>query len=269
MAAFNMSSKISAKKPYSVGLTMAEFSFMNRAVHSPACKFGTLVTCFFIGFSAVSTAAPSPTPTPAAKPSPAASISPTPAPSPGPTPMPDTFDRYGRILSIGDEPSHPLKLNMPFPNVGEIKIPTPDELTVRIKLEELANLSDADILTQLEQWPAFAKMKLADEGTLLVRIQQFKERRTRMAMEKAHQMGLNTLTPEQQARFEKEYWDKRLQMDRDLAKQFQPVVKDHEQKMQEDLFREFSSLTSPGASAQAPKSPPVPPPTAKPTPSPH
>ena len=52
---------------------------------------------------------------------------------------------------------------------------------------------------------------------------------------------MNSLTPDQKARFEKEYWDKRLQMDHELAKQFEPILKAREQKLREDLFREFST----------------------------
>jgi hypothetical protein len=220
-----------------------------------------IVGVWFCFFASLQADPPTSTPTPSLKPTPASSV-------PAPTPLPDTFNRYGKILSPNDEPSHPLKLNMPFPDAGEVKIPSQDELTERTKLEELAALSDADILAQLEQWPAFGKMKLADEGTMLVRIQQFKDRRTRLALEKAHLMGLLTLTPDQQARFEKEYWEKRLQMDRDLAKQFQPILKNREQKLQEELFREFSSPVQPGTVATGAKPPAALSTQPKPTPSP-
>jgi hypothetical protein len=169
-------------------------------------------------------------------------------------PPPEYFNRYGKILTSGDEPTHPLKLTMPFPDVGEVKIPNQDQLNMREKLEALAILSDDDIRTQLNQWPAYGKMKLADEGTMLTRIQQFKERRDRIAQEKAQKLGLwSTLTPAQRDRFEKEYWNKRLKMDRDLAKQFEPIVRDHESKMLEELFREFSSTSPVGDGAQVPK----------------
>ena len=173
-----------------------------------------------------------------------------------PPQQPEYLERYGKILTAGDEPAHPLKLSMPFPDVGEVRIPNRDQLVVREKLEALAVLSDDDIRTQLNQWPACLKMKLADEGTLLTRIQQFKERRDKIAQQKGEALGLwSTLNPDQRSRFEKEYWDKRLQMDRDLAKQFEPIVKDRESKMLEELFREFSSTTPVGVAAQDPKPP--------------
>jgi hypothetical protein len=177
---------------------------------------------------------------------------------------PDSLGRYGKILMPSDQVEHPLKLKLPFPGVGEVKVPNPDELNMRDKLEQLAKLSDADIHLQLDQWPAFGNMSLRDQGAMLQRIQDFRDYRSRVAMQKAHDMGLLTLMPDQKARFEKDYWDKRLKMDHDLAKQFDPIFRAREQKLQDELFREFSSVSQ-GPVVQAPKStPPVPPPTNKP-----
>jgi len=244
---------------------------MNKAVRSIAngCLILIVLTGLSFGFvtSLLAETPPVPPPTtipqstsqPSQVPSPA---QPTKTAAVAPTLPPDTFDRFGRIVTLNDEVAHPLKLSLPFPGVGEVKVPNQDELTMREKLEQLAMLSDCDIHKQLEQWPPYGKMTLKDQGSMLQRIQDFRDRRTRMAKEKREQLGLSTLTPEQQTRFEKEYWDKRLQMDRDLAKQFQPIVKDHEQKMLEDLFREFSSQVHPGAQVEeAPK-----PSSASPTP---
>jgi len=168
---------------------------------------------------------------------------------------PDYFNRYGKILTSSNEAAHPLRLNLPIPEVGEVKIPNQDEMTMRQKLEALATLSDEDIRAQLNAWPAYNKMKLGDQGAMLSRIQQFKDRRSRIAQDKAHQMGLSTLTPEQQQRFEKEYWNRRLEMNSELAKLFAPIYRDRETKIQADLFREFSSPTPSGAVSQAPKPP--------------
>lgn len=174
----------------------------------------------------------------------------------------DYVQRYGKILTPGSEPAHPLKLAMPFPDVGQIKVPSEEELVMREKLEQLATLSDDDIRTNLTKWPAFDKMTLADEGAMFMRIQQFKDRRSRIAQDKAHALGLLTLKPEQMAKFEKEYWDRRLQLDRDLAKQFEPILKDREDKIGSDLFREFSVPVTPVPP------PPAPTPVPKPTPAP-
>jgi len=173
---------------------------------------------------------------------------------------PDTLGQYGKILSPSDQTAHPLKLKMPFPGVGEVKVPTQDEVNMREKLEQLAKLSDEDIRVQLEKWPAFGKMTLRDEGAMLQRIQDFRDYRSNIAKAKAHEIGLLTLLPDQQARFEREYWDKRLQMDHDLAKQFEPILRVREQKLEDDLFREFSSA-GPGPLAQASKPPPQVPPS--------
>jgi hypothetical protein len=220
---------------------MARFVFLNfRAGCSRLAAGGVgVIACFSMPLRADSTTAPSKTS--------ATNAAPVVRP-------PDTLGRYGKILTPGDDMGHPLKLKMPFPGVGEVKVPNQDELNMRDKLEQLAKLSDSDIHLQLDQWPAFGKMSLRDEGAMLQRIQDFRDYRTRVAMQKAHDMGLLTLTPEQKVSFEKDYWDKRLQMDRDLAKQFEPVLRAREQKLEDELFREFSSV-GPGPMAQAP--PPV------------
>jgi hypothetical protein len=170
--------------------------------------------------------------------------------------------RYGKILSASNQPPYPFKLSMPFPDVGEIKVPDTEELDVRQKLEKLANLSDAQIRDQLAKWPAFGKMSLADEGLMLMRIQQFRDHRTKVAIEKAHSLGLVTLNPAQKARFEQDYWDKRLQMDRQLSHQLESTIKNADQKLDEELFREFSSI---GTLAQG-SPPPHPPASGTPPP---
>jgi len=175
-----------------------------------------------------------------------------------PTPPEDYFQRYGKILTASNEPSHPLKLSMPFPDVGQVKVPTVEELAMRDKLERLATMSDDDIRDDLSKWPAFNKMSLADEGAMLTRIQMFKDHRSKVAEERAHALGLLTLKPDQMQQFETEYWNKRLDMDRDLTKQFDPIYKAREAKMEEELFREFSAPGGPVPPPAPPKPPPAP-----------
>ena len=189
---------------------------------------------------------------PAAAPPPAAPGT-KPAPVVPPVPV-DYFKQYGHILSPGTEPSHPLKLSMPNPDVGQIKIPTPEETALRDKIERLTTMSDEDIRKDLANWPAFKQMSLADEGAMLVRIQQFKDHRAHLAQECAHNLGLLTLNPAQMDRFTQEYWQKRLKMEQELSHQFQPIYLARESKMEEELFREYST----------PARPVAPPPSAKP-----
>jgi hypothetical protein len=215
----------------------------------PLSRSWALAWLLALPLSSFAAPAPTTSPAPPAPGKPAAT-----AGKPAVPPVPDDyFQRYGKILAPGTEPAHPLKLEMPFPDVGQIKIPSQGEIDMREKLEHLATMSDDDIRQDLEKWPAFSKMSLADEGNMLVRIQQFKDRRAKIAQDRAHALGLLTLKPEQLQRFEKEYWDKRLQMDRELAKQFEPILNAHETEIEEQLFREFST---PGQ--------PVPPPPPKP-----
>ena len=180
-------------------------------------------------------------------------------------PVPDSFNRYGKIWVPSSDVAHPLQLNTHFPGVSEIRIPSQDDLNDRDKLEQLTMLSDAEIHKQLDQWPPYSKMKLGDQGQLLLHIQMFREQRTKIAMDKAHELGiLDTMTPDQKVRFEKDYWDQRRQMDHDEVKQMEPILKTWEQKMDEELFSKYSSA-SPGPVVQAPK-PPAPgqPPANKP-----
>jgi len=195
----------------------------------------------------------------------AAPVKPSAPPAVPPVPE-DYFQRYGKILTPGTEPTHPLKLKMPLPDVGQIKIPSQEEIDMRQKLEKLADMSDDEIRTNLVNWPAFTKMTLADEGAMLQRIQMFRDTRAHIAQDKARALGLFTLKPDQMARFEKEYWDQRLQLDRDLSRQFAPILKDRENKINEALFREFSLPAHPvpgaPAVAQEGNKPVVPPPPA-------
>jgi hypothetical protein len=177
-----------------------------------------------------------------------------PAAAPLPPGMQNTLGRYGNIVSPGDQVAYPLRLRLPLPNEAEVHIPKPDDLTKRAKIEALANLSDDDIRKQLAAWPVYVKMSLHDQGAMLQRIQDFRDYHAKVAMQKAHDMGLSTLTPPQQAKFEKEYWDQRLKLDEDLAKQFQPIYQARVQTMDAQLFREFSSAM-PGPAPATPKPP--------------
>jgi len=194
-----------------------------------------------------------------AEPAPMSASAPMAPAKPGVPPVPeDYFQRYGKILTPGSEPSHPLKLSMPFPDVGQVKVPSAEELAMRDKLERLATMSDSDIRDDLSKWPAFNEMSLADEGAMLMRIQMFKDHRAKVAQERAHALGLLTLKPEQMQQFETEYWNKQLQVDRDLVKQFDPIYKAREAMMEEELFREFSAPGGPVPPPPAPKPPAAP-----------
>ncbi len=213
-------------------------------------------------------AAPPATNAPSAKP-PAPAVTTAKPPATNATPvlppaMQNTLGRYGNILTPGDQVAYPLRLRLPLPNEAEVHIPKPDDLAKRAKIEALANLSDDDIRKQLTAWPVYNKMSLHDQGMMLQRIQDFRDYHLRVALQKAHDMGLSTLTPPQQAKFEKEYWDQRLKLDQDLAKQFQPIYQAREQTMDDKLFREFSSAM-PAPAPPVPGAPKPAPPVKKPS----
>jgi hypothetical protein len=177
------------------------------------------------------------------------------APPPPPVPPADYQAPYGKILEMNNQPPYPFKLNLPSPGFGEVQVPNNEDLDKRGKLDLLTTLSDSEIRAQLEKWPAYSKMSLGDQGAFLMRIQQFRDFRQKVAQIKARQLGLLTLNPQQQARFQKEYWQLELQTDRQLVQQLTPLVKAADQKMNEQLFRDFSS---PGALAQTPPAAPKP-----------
>jgi hypothetical protein len=152
-----------------------------------------------------------------------------------------SLDRYGDIVTTGTQVSYPLHLHLPLPYEIEVHVPTSEDLVIRAKLEALANLSDDELRKQLAAWPALNKMSLRDQGLLLQRIQDFRDYHVKIAMQKAHGMGMPTLTPAQAAKFEKEYWDERLKIDQDLVEQFQPIYEAREQEMDAALLAEFSS----------------------------
>jgi hypothetical protein len=211
-------------------------------------------------------ATPASTPAPVATSTPASTNAPgkpgAPVISPPPAPIDDYYVRYGKILSPNNQPLYPFKLNMPFPGVGEVKVPSREELDMREKLEPLTTMSDAEIRDQLEKWPAFGEMSLADEGAMLTRIQTFRDYRHKKAIDVAHKLGLLNLNPAQMARFEKEYWDKKIKMDRQLAQQLQGAYSAAQQKFDADLYREFSSPTP--IAQSKPPAPPAPKPPPKP-----
>lgn len=208
---------------------------------------GTFLALSCAGVLALSAQTPAPTNAPPSAPKPAV--------PPAPPPLVDYYVRYGKILKPNDQAGYPFKLNMPFPGLGEVKVPSNEELDMRVKIEQLATLSDDEIRQQLIQWPAFSKMSLVDDGAMLARIQTFRDYRHKMAQDEAHRLGL-TLNPEQQTRFENDYWNRKLQMDRQLAQQLGAAFKAAQQKLNEDLYREFST---PGPLVKAPPAPPKPP----------
>lgn len=171
---------------------------------------------------------------------------------------PSYYDRYGHIVSASDDPTHPVKLNLPGPGVGELRLPTKDELDLREKLERLSGLTDAEIRAELEKWPPYQKMNLYDQGSMLQKIQQFRDYRSRVALDKSKQLGL-TLDPnsEQMRRFTNEFWAKKLAMDRQFIQQFTSAYNQQDEQLKETLFREYSTPSPlPPPSKKATAAPP-------------
>ncbi|MEI9997724.1 MAG: hypothetical protein WDO13_00375 [Verrucomicrobiota bacterium] len=205
-------------------------------------------------------------------PPPAAKAPPTPAGAPAtnaaaahpplPKPVQNTLSRYGNIVLPGDAVQYPLKLKLPFPGVGEVKVPKPDELVMRQKLEELARLSDDDIRKQLAQWPAFSRMSCETRGARCCSASRISaitapatpcRRRTTWACSRSRPTSARSSSANSGT--------SGCRWTRSWPSSSLPVFQAREQKLEADLFREFSSATpgpaAPAVPAPRPPAPPV------------
>lgn len=120
------------------------------------------------------------------------------------------------------------------------------ELEMRDKLETLSKLSPQELDAELQKWPRYQQMDLGERAKLLQRIQEFKDRRHKAAENKARELGLQ-LPPEQFAKFEQLYWEKRTKADRQLWQEMEPRRKALDQQINSELKQEFGSPGAPSA----------------------
>ncbi|PTY03520.1 hypothetical protein DB346_06490 [Verrucomicrobia bacterium LW23] len=145
------------------------------------------------------------------------------------------------------------------------RVPRRRELDMRDHFLRLSRLSNDEIREQLNRWPPYKKMSLGDQGRLMVRIQEIKDRKRDIALFRARDFNL-TLRPDQEQAFENAYWDKRLAMDRKLFQELEPRRRELEDQMRADLIAQFSNPAAresepparpgPGAPPPPPASPP-------------
>ena len=80
---------------------------------------------------------------------------------------------------------------MPFPDVGQVKIPGQDEIDMREKLEAARRPCPTRRSASTSTTGRRSrKMNLADEGAMLTRIQMFKDHRAKVAQDRARALGL-------------------------------------------------------------------------------
>jgi hypothetical protein len=174
-----------------------------------------------------------------------------PTTTPSPAPQPSSFPT---------DASHPLKLNFPFGWIGELKLPTKDELIYRDKLETVADLTDLQIRDLLEKWPPYNSMSLSDQGKMLQRIQDFRDRRNKLAQDEAQKLGLTTLSPADQQAFTKLFWLRRRQADEALLADFQAKY----DAKQGEIDHEMEQVFAPRLPSPKPVSAPTPKPSVAP-----
>jgi hypothetical protein len=153
------------------------------------------------------------------------------------------------------DPSAQGKKN-PAPGIGR------GDIEIREKLETLSQLTPQQLDIELQKWPRYQQMDLGERAKLLQRIQEYKDRRHRQAESKARDLGVK-MTPEQFATFEKRFWEKRLQADRQLWQEMEPRRKALDQQINSELKQEFAAFVTapppaPPTTIPAPVAPPTP-----------
>lgn len=120
--------------------------------------------------------------------------------------------------------------------------PAPEEgrWEVRQKIVQLLELPDDRLLAELEKWPRFQKMELGQKGRFLERIARMRAERQRAAEREAERLGLQ-LSGERKEAFEREYWQRREEIARQLWKETEGQRKTLREKLEKELKAEFAS----------------------------
>jgi cell division septation protein DedD len=112
-------------------------------------------------------------------------------------------------------------------------------------LEFLDDLTDQQIRSELEKWQPYNSMTLGDQGRMLMRIQEFRDRRTKIAQDEAQKLSLNNLAPADQLAFKKMFWQLQRQVDDQLITEFQSQYDAKEHEMEHALIAKFAPLVPP------------------------
>ena len=115
---------------------------------------------------------------------------------------------------------------------------------MRAQLERLVQLPPDQIKAELEKWPRYQKLDLEDQGRLLLKLQEMKERQRQFAEKKARELGF-TLTPEQMVAFEKRLADERRAFEQKIRERIEPLRKQLETEMNQRLTSEFGAKPPP------------------------
>lgn len=134
----------------------------------------------------------------------------------------------GTSLRAGDRPA------------PDAAAPEESRWEVRQKIVQLLELNDDRLLAELEKWPRFQKMDLGHKGRFLERIDRVRMERHQAAEREAQRLGLQ-LADDRKAAFERQYWQRREEIARQLWKETEGQRKALREKMEKDLKAEFAS----------------------------
>ena len=120
--------------------------------------------------------------------------------------------------------------------------PAPEESRweVRQKIVQLLELPDDRLLAELEKWPRFQKMDLGRKGRFLERIARMRMERRHAAEREAEQLGLKLSDPQKEA-FERQYWQRREEMARQIWKETEGRRKALREKLKQELKAQFAA----------------------------
>jgi hypothetical protein len=135
--------------------------------------------------------------------------------------------------------------------VLKMRAPNEDTLRLRDRLNALAQLSDAELQKELEQWTPYRQMGIGEKGQLLTRIQHMREVRVQLAQRKAAQLGLK-LSDEQFKEFTEAFWQAKLEMERKLWEEMEPRRNQLQQELEATLKARFGSAAVPAPSPAPP-----------------
>ncbi|VVM08148.1 hypothetical protein MAMC_01991 [Methylacidimicrobium cyclopophantes] len=117
---------------------------------------------------------------------------------------------------------------------------------MRQKIVPLLELPDDRLLEELQKWPRFQKMNLEQKGRLLERIARMRVERVRAAEREAKRLGL-TLSEDQRAAFQRQYWQRREEMIRQLWKETEGRRKALREQLDKELKTEFATKREQGS----------------------
>ncbi len=170
-----------------------------------------------------------------------ASAAPTSPPSPSPAPSPQATPTYSGLVSGGDS-AHPVKLNIPYIWVGDLHLPSQEEMKARFQLEALAALTDEEVRDRLLKWDKFNQMGLGDQGRMFSKVQDFRDKFNKLAQDEANHLGLTTLPPADALEFKKDFLEKRWKADESLVNEFQAKFEVSQKQLDEELLKKFKPL---------------------------